>query len=85
LLQAAFGLSGGMFSIVRSAFFSTDVAHLLLFLSVACSVFGLLVGMCVNATSGLAWADLTIERHFTMRTHLLYGISIASGFLSKFL
>ncbi len=76
ILQAAFGLSGGVFSIVRSAFFSTDVAGLLLFLSLACPVLGLLVGMAVNATPHLSWSQVTVERHFPLRVKLLYVLCV---------
>ncbi len=79
ILQAAFGLSGGMFSIVRSGFFSTDVAGLLLFLSLFCSVLGLLVGLVVNATPTLAWAQLVVERHFPLRVKLLYGLCVGAA------
>jgi hypothetical protein len=79
ILQAAFGLSGGMFSIVRSAFFSTNVAGLLLFLSLFCSVLGLVVGLAVNATPTLAWAQLVVERHFPLRVKLLYGLCVGAA------
>jgi MFS family permease len=84
VLQCAFALSGGIFSILRSAFFGSDVASLLLVLSIVCSVGAFLMGLVVNATSGAGasmvprffGAEELVGKLFLARIRLWYAFAI---------
>jgi nitrate/nitrite transporter NarK len=76
-LQAYFGVSAGVCSLIQATFFVDRVPELLLFLALFTSITGGLVGLFVNPIASVPWAIEALRRHFWFRIRFAYGVGIS--------